>query len=57
MGRGQVVDTPPTHLQKDERDDEHPKSQTLAMTWNVTIVDVNEVGNPGDGCPGFLGVP
>ena len=27
------------------------------MTWNVTIVDIDKIGNPGDGCPGFLGVP
>ena len=53
----QEVDTPPTHLQKDKRTDDHPKSQTLTMTRQQTIMDVDEVGEPGDGGPGFLGIP
>ena len=44
-------DTPPTHLQEDKRADEHPESQALMMARELTIVDIDEIGEPGDGGP------
>ena len=51
MGGGEVIDTPPTHLQEDKRADEHPESQALMMARELTIVDIDEIGEPGDGGP------
>ena len=44
-------------MQEDEGADEHPKGQLLAMARNMAVVDVDEVGNPGDGGPRLFGVP
>ena len=57
LGRGQIINAPPAHLQENERDDEHPESKALAMVWKVTIVHIDKIGQPGDGRPRFLGVP
>ena len=57
MCGGQIIDAPPAHLKQDEGDDEHPKGQTLALTGELAVVDVDEVGEPGDGSPRFLGIP
>ena len=57
LGRGQIIDAPPAHLQEDERDDEHPESKALSMVWKVTIVHIDKIGQPGDGRPRLLGIP
>ena len=49
LGRGQIIDAPPAHLQEDERDDEYPESKALTMVWKVTIVHIDKIGQPGDG--------
>ena len=56
-GGGKVVDTPPAHLEEEEGDDEHPKGCPTVVVGQPFIMDVDEVGQPSDGSPGFFGVP
>ena len=51
------INAPPTHLQEDEGTDEHPKGKTAALLRQLTVVDVDEIGEPGDGCPRLLWIP
>ena len=57
LGGRQVIDAPPTHLQEHERDDQYPQSQALSVVRPLTIVDIDEIGEPGDGSPRLLRIP
>ena len=56
-GGGKIVDAPPAHLEEEEGNDEHPKGCPAVVAGQPFVVDVDEVGEPCDGSPGFLGVP
>ena len=57
LGGREIIDAPPTHLQEDERNDEYPNSQPLAIAWELTIMYIYKVCEPSDGSPGLFGVP
>ena len=57
LGGGEVIDAPPTHLQENEGNDEHPEGQPIAMARELTIMYIYKVCKPGDGGPRLLGVP
>ena len=70
-GTRQIVNAPPAHLQEHETDYQHAEGyfgiliaalafgQRLvgATNWQLTVVDVYEIAEPGDGCPRLLRVP
>ena len=55
--RREIIDTPPTHLQKDKRDDDHPESNTLLVMRVTAVMDIDEIGEPGDGSPCLFRIP
>ena len=57
LGGGEVIDAPPTHLQENEGNDEHPEGQPIAMARELTVMYIYKVCKPGDGGPRLLGVP
>ena len=56
-GGGEVVDTPPAHLQQAEAEDEQQMSVEHTVCGHLAVVQVDEVAQPGDGGPRLLGVP
>ena len=44
-------------MQEDKGADEHPERQTFAMARQLAIVDIDEIGKPGDGRPRFFRIP
>ena len=57
LGRGQVVDPPPAHLQKEEGDEEPPERRTTIAVGADAHVDISQIGEPCSGSPSLLGVP
>ena len=57
LGRGQVVDTPPAHLQEDEGDEEPPERCTAVAVRTDAHVDISQIGEPCRSSPSLLGVP
>ena len=57
LGGREVIDAPPTHLQKDERTDEYPESQSFTLTRELTIMYIYKICKPGDSGPRLFGIP
>ena len=57
LGRGQVVDAPPAHLQEDEGDEEPPERCTAVAVRTDAHVDISQIGKPCGSGPSLLGVP
>ena len=57
LGRGQVVDAPPAHLQEDEGDEEPPECCTAVAVCSQADVYVGQVGKPRRSCPRLLRIP
>ena len=55
--RRQVINAPPTHLQENKGDDEQPQGQTGLGLRKLAVMDIDEIGEPGDGSPSLIGVP
>ena len=53
----QIIDAPPAHLEQDEGEDENPERRTHSARAGGAQVDVDEIGEPGDGSPRLLRVP
>ena len=53
----QVIDAPPTHLEQDEGDEEHPERHLAIVRGDAAVVHIDEIGKPGDGRPRLLRVP
>ena len=70
-GTRQIVNAPPAHLQEHETDYQHAEGYfgiliaalafgrrlVSATNWQLAVVDVDEIAEPGDGCPRLLRVP
>ena len=54
---GQILDAPPTHLQEYERNEQDPEGETRPVGGYLPVMHMDEIGEPGDGCPRLLGVP
>ena len=57
LGCGQVFDAPPTHLQQYERNEQYPQSELRLVRGDLSVMHINEIGEPGDGSPCLLRVP
>ena len=57
LGRGKVINAPPTHLQEHERYKQYPQSELRLVSGYFSVMHIAEIGEPGDGGPRLLGVP
>ena len=57
LGSRQVIDAPPTHLQEHKRNEQDPQSKLWLVSGYLPVMHIDEIGEPGDGSPRFLGVP
>ena len=57
LGRRQVVDTPPAHLQEDEGDEEPPERCMAVAVGADAHMDISQVGEPRGSSPRLLRVP
>ena len=56
LGRREVIDTPPTHLQQDEGENEPGKKEVLVPIGR-TKVKIEQIAEPSGKSPSLLGVP
>ena len=57
LGSGQVIDAPPTHLQEYERNEQYPQSELWLVSGYLSVMHIDEIGEPGDGSPRLLRIP
>ena len=57
LGRGQVIDAPPTHLQKYKGNEQYTQGETRPMCGYLPVMHIDKIGEPGDGSPCLFGVP
>ena len=57
LGCGQVIYSPPTHLQEHERNEQYPQSELWLVSRYLPVMHIDQIGEPGDGGPRLLGVP
>lgn len=59
LSRWQVVDAPPAHLEAGEAEEEEPEAEAVAGRCGAmqTCVDVHQIAEPGNGCPGLFRIP
>ena len=54
---GQIVNSPPAHLQKQERHNEHIKCRSHIIGARTAEMHITQISKPGNGSPSFLWVP
>ena len=54
---GQIVNSPPAHLQKQERHNEHIKCRSHIIGARTAEMHLTQISKPGNGSPSFLWVP
>ena len=57
LGGGQVIDAPPTHLEQYKRYEQYPQSELRLVSGNLSVMYIDQIGEPGDGGPRLLRVP
>ena len=57
LGSGQVIDAPPTHLEQYKRNEQYPQSELRLVSGYLSVMHIDEIGEPGDGGPRLLRIP
>ena len=57
LGGGQVIDTPPTHLQEYKRNEQYPQSELWLVSGYLSVMYIYQISEPGDGSPRLLRIP
>lgn len=57
LSAGQIVYTPPTHLEKHKTNDEQHKRHAQLSGMGTPEMNVDQIAKPRDGGPGFFWIP